>query len=148
MANRIPDTRLATMLGVGRRELGMSLDSAARACGRSEESVANQETGNCAMAEAPTRILLLHYLDRLGTPAPQSELPLGQLVEELARAILLRRAAHVAELLSSAEQGADAVVRAVCLDGLRAERITGPVIRRLRYRLESEARRREEIGTA
>jgi hypothetical protein len=110
------------------------------------ESVTNQEAGNCRMAEAPTRALLMHYLNRLGAPAPQSDMPLGQLVEELARAVLLRRAAQAAELLTCIEEGADAVVRAVCLDGLRGERLTGPVIRRLRYRLESEARKREEMN--
>jgi transcriptional regulator with XRE-family HTH domain len=146
MGNRIPDTRLAAMLGVARRELGMTTREAARVCGRSMESVTNQEAGNCRMAEAPTRALLLHYLNRLGAPAPQAELPLGQLVEGLARAVLLRRAAHVADLLASADAGADAVVRAVCLDGLRGERLTGQVIRRLRYRLESEARKRDEMS--
>lgn len=142
--SRKPDTRLAAMMGIARRELGMKTTDAALACGRSMEILTAQEVGTYRMSDEPTRKLILHYLDKLERPAQQPMLPLGQLVEELAIAVLMRRARKTAELLAAAESGADAVVLAVCHQGLHAERWEGKVIRRLKYRLAAEERKRVE----
>jgi hypothetical protein len=142
--SRKPDTRLAAMMGIARRELGMKSTDAARACGRSMEILTAQEVGTYRMSDDPTRKLILHYLEKLERPAPQPMLPLGQLVEQLAVAILMRRARKTAELLAAAESGADAVVLAVVMADLHTERWTGKVIRRLRYRLDVEQHRRVE----
>ena len=140
---RKPDTRTAAMLGIARRELHIKAKDAARACGRSQETLCNLEVGVGRMADEPTRRLVLHYLGLLGAPARQPDLPIAQLVEELARALLLRRARSATELLAAAESGADAVVVAIIRDGLRPERLEGKVCRRLLYRLDAEARRLE-----
>ena len=139
-----PDTRLSVMLAVARRELRMTTAQASAVCGRSKESVSNLECGLCAMADGPARRLILHYLNALGLPTPQPELPIRQLVEQLAVAVLTHRTARAAAMLAATESGADAVVLAVVNDGLHADRWAGNVIRRLRYRLDAEARRREE----
>jgi len=132
------------MMGIARRELGMKTTDAALACGRSMEILTAQEVGTYRMSDEPTRKLILHYLDKLERPAQQPMLPLNQLIEELAIAVLMRRARKTTELLAAAESGAHAVVLAVVMADLHTERWTGKVIRRLRYRLASEERERVE----
>jgi len=142
--SRKPDTRLASLVGIARRQLNIATEAAASACGRSQETVSALEAGIHRMADEPCRKLILHYLDKLEHPVQQPMLPLDQLVEELARAILLHRIKKATELLAAAESGAQAVVLAVCLDGLHAVRISDPVSRRMRYRLAVEERKRTE----
>jgi hypothetical protein len=104
--NTVPDTRLAVMMGAVRRELHVTTREAAKACGRSPELITNMECGVVRMGEQPTRVLLLHYLQKLGAPPTEAQLhlPLGQLVEALAVAVLMRRAAQAGELLADLSQ--------------------------------------------
>ena len=143
---RKPDTRTAALLGIVRRELALTVIQAGAACGRSWVLVNNCETGNVRMGDEPCRRLICFYLEKLGSPAQQPMLPIPQMVEELARALVIYRARRAAELLASVDSGADALLVAVIRDGLKTERIGGTVVRRLKYRLASEERKREEEG--
>ena len=139
-----PAPRASALLGIARRELGLTLQEVASAIDRSWVLVANTETGNVAMGDDTMRRLVCFYLGELGSPAQQPQVPIPQLLEQLARALLTYRVRRAAALLASVDSGADAVVLAVCMDGLRYERVAGKVVRRLRYRLAAEERRRVE----
>ncbi len=144
MPARYPDTKTAVMLGVARRELSLTTVAAAEACGRSQETVSAVEVGGHRFSDDPCRKLILFYMSKLGSPALEPMLPIPQLIEALARAVLLHRVRRATELLASAESGAAAVVAAVCADGLHGGYMAWKVVRRMRYRLVVEERKRTE----
>ena len=140
---KYPDTKTAVMLGLCRRELNLTAEAAALACGRSHEMITSVECGIHRLADEPCRKLILFYMDKLGSPAQEPLLPIPQLVENLARALLMSRVKRATELLASAGSGASAIVTAVCEDGLRGGGFRAwKVIRRFRYRLAADDRKR------
>lgn len=146
MPQRRPNIRTAAMAAIARRELSLTTLEVGDAIGKSATAVLNLETDHFAMSEESERRLLEHYLDEFArrgvTTGPRERLPLPQVVERVASAVLQHRVLRAHALLAAFDRGADEIVTALISEYLQARRIVSPkVALRIKARLEYERAR-------